>query len=159
MTLIDTSASHKIYGIPQTINTANYAYFLAYKELFALRSHVQSQATKIERPQRLIDDTELDRLVTGACYLVHNVDYYATNSQRRCCVYTEDRVLSSYGEIRYSALQKRSTCLWSTIVRAGLTSASVQRFTVLALETGGLFRVAVKLMMACATTNVDVYVE
>ena len=24
------------------------------------------------------------------------------------------------------------------------------------LETGGLFRVAVKLMMACATTNVDV---
>lgn len=26
------------------------------------------------------------------------------------------------------------------------------------IETGGLFRVAVKLMMACATTNVNVYV-
>ncbi|KAF5325558.1 hypothetical protein D9619_009682 [Psilocybe cf. subviscida] len=30
--------THKIYGIPQTINTANYVYFLAYKELFALRN-------------------------------------------------------------------------------------------------------------------------
>lgn len=29
--------AHKIYGIPQTINTANYVYFLAYKELFKLR--------------------------------------------------------------------------------------------------------------------------
>jgi geranylgeranyl diphosphate synthase, type III len=30
--------AHKIYGIPQTINSANYVYFLAYKELFALRA-------------------------------------------------------------------------------------------------------------------------
>ncbi|KAG6851581.1 hypothetical protein C0991_007935, partial [Blastosporella zonata] len=29
--------SRLIYGIPQTINTANYVFFLAYKELFALR--------------------------------------------------------------------------------------------------------------------------
>lgn len=29
--------AHKIYGIPQTINTANYVYFLAYRELFKLR--------------------------------------------------------------------------------------------------------------------------
>jgi geranylgeranyl diphosphate synthase type 3 len=29
--------AHKIYGIPQTINTANYVYFLAYQELFKLR--------------------------------------------------------------------------------------------------------------------------
>ncbi|KAJ7489444.1 isoprenoid synthase domain-containing protein [Mycena latifolia] len=28
--------THKIYGIPQTINTANYVYFLAYQELLAL---------------------------------------------------------------------------------------------------------------------------
>ncbi|KAJ7267526.1 isoprenoid synthase domain-containing protein [Mycena rebaudengoi] len=28
--------THKIYGIPQTINTANYVYFLAYNELLAL---------------------------------------------------------------------------------------------------------------------------
>lgn len=30
--------AHKIYGVPQTINTANYVYFLAYKELFVLRN-------------------------------------------------------------------------------------------------------------------------
>ncbi|KAJ7100598.1 isoprenoid synthase domain-containing protein [Mycena belliarum] len=28
--------THKIYGVPQTINTANYVYFLAYQELLAL---------------------------------------------------------------------------------------------------------------------------
>ena len=31
--------AHKIYGIPQTINTANYVYFLAYQELFELRKN------------------------------------------------------------------------------------------------------------------------
>jgi geranylgeranyl diphosphate synthase type 3 len=34
----DHLVTHKIYGVPQTINTANYVYFLAYQELFALRS-------------------------------------------------------------------------------------------------------------------------
>ncbi|KAJ6569229.1 isoprenoid synthase domain-containing protein [Mycena capillaripes] len=29
--------AHKIYGIPQTINTANYVYFLAFQKLFSLR--------------------------------------------------------------------------------------------------------------------------
>jgi geranylgeranyl diphosphate synthase type 3 len=29
--------AHKIYGVPQTINTANYVYFLAFQELSALR--------------------------------------------------------------------------------------------------------------------------
>ena len=28
--------AHKIYGIPQTINTANYVYFLAFQELRSL---------------------------------------------------------------------------------------------------------------------------
>ncbi|KAF5379592.1 hypothetical protein D9757_009285 [Collybiopsis confluens] len=28
--------AHKVYGIPQTINTANYVYFLAFQELFTL---------------------------------------------------------------------------------------------------------------------------
>ena len=29
----DNTVAHKIYGIPQTINSANYVYFLAYQEL------------------------------------------------------------------------------------------------------------------------------
>ena len=47
--------AHKIYGVPQTINTANYVYFLAYKELFALRS----DSPPTTPPQ------DLDALVTG----------------------------------------------------------------------------------------------
>lgn len=33
--------AHKIYGIPQTINTANYIYFKAYQRLGSLQSHAQ----------------------------------------------------------------------------------------------------------------------
>lgn len=51
--------AHKIYGIPQTINTANYVYFLAYQELFKLRETERlEEATEIPKH-------ELDRIVTG----------------------------------------------------------------------------------------------
>lgn len=33
--------AHKIFGIPQTINTANYVYFKAYQQLTALQGHAQ----------------------------------------------------------------------------------------------------------------------
>ena len=35
--LKDMQVTHKIYGVPQTINTGNYVYFLAYRELLLLR--------------------------------------------------------------------------------------------------------------------------
>ncbi|KAJ7705317.1 isoprenoid synthase domain-containing protein [Mycena rosella] len=38
--------THKIYGIPQTINTANYVYFLAYQELLALSGNA-SELTEL----------------------------------------------------------------------------------------------------------------
>ena len=38
--------AHKIYGIPQTINTANYVYFLAYQELFGLRSSAAASTSQ-----------------------------------------------------------------------------------------------------------------
>jgi hypothetical protein len=47
--------AHKIYGIPRTINIANYVYFLAYKEPFALRTDLPPTT-----PPR-----DLDALVTG----------------------------------------------------------------------------------------------
>lgn len=31
--------AHQVYGVPQTINTANYVYFLAFDELLKLRTH------------------------------------------------------------------------------------------------------------------------
>lgn len=35
--------AHAIYGVPQTINAANYAYFLAFQELLQLRSGVMGE--------------------------------------------------------------------------------------------------------------------
>ncbi|TFK68466.1 terpenoid synthase [Pluteus cervinus] len=51
--------AHKIYGVPQTINTANYVYFLAYQELFTLRH------------SDLSPDKDLDALVTGELLSLH----------------------------------------------------------------------------------------
>jgi hypothetical protein len=63
LSIILLSVAHKIYGIPQTINTANYVYFLAYKELFALRD----QSGPNER---------LDEIVNGASILNPVTLYY-----------------------------------------------------------------------------------
>lgn len=35
--------AHTIYGVPQTINAANYVYFLAFQELLQLRSGVMGK--------------------------------------------------------------------------------------------------------------------
>jgi len=53
--------THKIYGIPQTINSANYVYFLAYQELFTLRS--AGASTPPRQP--------LDVLVTAELLSLH----------------------------------------------------------------------------------------
>ena len=61
------SASHKIYGIPQVINTANYVYFLAYQELFFMRKDaLEAAESSADTPgqKRLISVDELDRVVT-----------------------------------------------------------------------------------------------
>ncbi|KAF8991465.1 isoprenoid synthase domain-containing protein [Cyathus striatus] len=53
--------AHKVYGIPQTINTANYVYFLAYQELFALRSNAEWATPK----------KDLDAIVTDELLSLH----------------------------------------------------------------------------------------
>ncbi|TFY83754.1 hypothetical protein EWM64_g252 [Hericium alpestre] len=63
--------AHKIYGIPQTINTANYVYFLVYQELFALRGEAAAEAntgaaaSQAEGTSRLYSASELDRIVNA----------------------------------------------------------------------------------------------
>ncbi|EJD08296.1 terpenoid synthase [Fomitiporia mediterranea MF3/22] len=42
-----TPVAHKIYGVPQTINCANYVYFQAYQELFRLRDLETSKVDEI----------------------------------------------------------------------------------------------------------------
>lgn len=70
---------HKIYGVPQTINSANYVYFLAYEELSALRREMpdappppsppSTEDAARQQPKRLIEEKELDNIVTGECCL------------------------------------------------------------------------------------------
>jgi len=117
-------ASHKIYGIPQTINSANYVYFLAYQELFSLRSGIDGTMNATEREQneeRLVPFRELDRVVTAELLCLH----------------------------RGQGLE----LLW----RDSLQCPTEEEYVgMVNNKTGGLFRVAVKLMMACSTTNIDV---
>ena len=57
--------AHRIYGVPQTINTANYVYFLAYKELAALRNLDSGEKTQI------IPNKDLDLVVTEELLSLH----------------------------------------------------------------------------------------
>lgn len=103
--------AHKIYGIPQTVNTANYVYFLAYKELFALRT---------DSP-KTIPPRDLDALVTGTVF----VDNIQKSSEKKnlfqtlklnCFPYIAGKVKRSYGVTRFSVHLKRNISKWSTTV-------------------------------------------
>ncbi|KAF8756525.1 Terpenoid synthase [Rhizoctonia solani] len=94
--------AHKIYGIPQTINTANYVYFLAYQELFKLRDWDASDRTK-----------DLDKVVTEELLNLH----------------------------RGQGLD----LLWRDTLECPTEAEYVEMVN---NKTGGLFRIAIKLMMA-----------
>ncbi|KAI0800350.1 terpenoid synthase [Fomes fomentarius] len=114
--------AHKIYGIPQTINSANYVYFLAYQELFALRSGVDvDTGMPPDALERLVPFKELDRIVTAELLSLH----------------------------RGQGLE----LLWRDSLQCPTEEEYVSMVN---NKTGGLLRVAVKLMMACSTTNIDV---
>ena len=55
--------AHTIYGIPQTINTANYVYFLAMQELLRLRMSEASKGTG--RGKGKEKEVDVMSLVTG----------------------------------------------------------------------------------------------
>ncbi len=66
--------AHKIYGIPQTINTANYVYFLAYQELFKFRQRESSSTEDGSEPPQYVRPANgkgkdvgkgLDEIITG----------------------------------------------------------------------------------------------
>jgi hypothetical protein len=72
--LISTSVAHKIYGVPQTINSANYVYFLAMNELFQLEagsspSTVSTRVLNVEGPQNNITPITLYNSLSQACFL------------------------------------------------------------------------------------------
>lgn len=73
-----------MYGIPQTINTANYVYFLAYRELASLRltphrfgydsesseeSDTMFQQPFLRKQRRLLTERDLEMIMTGERYI------------------------------------------------------------------------------------------
>lgn len=62
--------THKIFGVPQTINTANYVYFQAFQELFKFRNRNRggpSESPQQEGSSRMPQPNEvyLDEVITG----------------------------------------------------------------------------------------------
>jgi len=110
--------AHKIYGVPQTINSANYVYFLAFQEILALKA----QGSRSDDSQnRLYSESDMDQIVTTELLNLHRgqgLDLLWRDSLR--CP-TEDEYIAMVND-----------------------------------KTGGLLRLAVKLMMACASHNTDV---
>lgn len=107
--------AHKIYGVPQTINSANYVYFLAFKELFSLSANDKPGTNCVASAK------DLEMVVTMELLNLHRgqgLDLLWRDSLQ--CP-TEDEYIAMVNN-----------------------------------KTGGLFRLAIRLMMACASTNNDV---
>ncbi|KAG2155830.1 isoprenoid synthase domain-containing protein [Suillus bovinus] len=131
--------AHKIYGVPHTINTANYVYFLAYRELCTLRPIVRRRirdssagpdnglkdddpvAEKPNFPKRLIFDHDLDLVVNAELLSLHH--------------------------------GQGLDIIWRDTLRCPTEDEYVQ---MVKDKTGGHLRTAIKLMMACGTTNTNV---
>ncbi|KDN48185.1 terpenoid synthase [Tilletiaria anomala UBC 951] len=97
--------AHRIYGIPQTINTANYVYFLVFEEIFKMSSsHDSAYPLAAGRVERLVAE-EMINLHRG-----QGMDLF-----------------------------------W----RDSLTCPTEEEYVEMVInKTGGLFRIALKLMMA-----------
>ncbi|KAG1852034.1 isoprenoid synthase domain-containing protein [Suillus tomentosus] len=130
------TVAHKVYGIPRTINAANYVYFLAYQELSSLRpkmhrracdssagsnSGLRDDCSTAEKPERLISDRDLDLVVNA-------------------------ELISSH---RGQGLD----ILWRDTLRCPTEDEYVQ---MVKEKTASHLRATAKLMMACATTNTNV---
>jgi len=113
--------AHKIYGVPQTINSANFVYFLAYKELYALRPSPQKSSDNRDASPRMYSDHDLDRIVTDELLNLHR--------------------------------GQGQEILWRDSLKC---PTEEEYISMVNNKTGGLFRVAVKLMAACATEHTDI---
>ncbi|KAJ9122182.1 hypothetical protein QFC24_004411 [Naganishia onofrii] len=113
--------THKIFGVPQTINTANYVYFQAYQELFKFRRRSRDGVTRNGQDSASTQESEiyLDEVITEELINLH----------------------------RGQGLD----LFW----RDSLTCPTEEEYIQMVLgKTGGLFRIAVKLMMARSASKV-----
>lgn len=106
--------AHKVYGVPQTINTANYVYFLAYQELIEIDTYGYDNLRHPRMGHRLS--------------LIMNEELLALHRGQGRELLWRDH-LRCPSEDEYLAMVKD--------------------------KTGGLLRIAIRLMMECATVNED----
>jgi len=112
--------AHKIYGVPQTINTANYVYFLAYQEVFRLRDVMLENLPVDIPPSHREKINTVDRLITDELLNLH----------------------------RGQGLE----LFW----RDSLTCPSEEEYVDMVHgKTGGLLRIAIKLMMLSSSSDID----
>ncbi|KAJ7155536.1 isoprenoid synthase domain-containing protein [Mycena crocata] len=104
--------AHKIYGIPQTLNAANYMYFLAFEELSRIRSPVNNSTPDL----KLLYD-----ILTSELLSLH----------------------------RGQGLE----ILWRDSLHCPTEEEYIDMVN---NKTGGLLRIGIRLMMACATTNTGI---
>ncbi|KAF9222463.1 terpenoid synthase [Gyrodon lividus] len=112
--------AHRIYGVPQTINTANYVYFLAYQEVFhsSKRSSIPGDGVHHWKP-----------LDSGLRFIQ---------------ILNEELLALHRGQGR--------ELLW----RDNLQCPTEEEYIYMVKDkTGGLLRIAVRLMVECATTDMD----
>lgn len=126
------SVAHKVYGIPQTINTANYVYFIAYRELSLLRSTphrygydseslhdaFKEPMHKTQPPQkrRIFTERDLEMIMTGgrnSWFGLANAKWLVQMNLSTC---TEGKALICYGGIPCDVRQKMNMLQWLTTV-------------------------------------------
>uniref|UniRef100_A0A0W0F0V0 (2E,6E)-farnesyl diphosphate synthase n=1 Tax=Moniliophthora roreri TaxID=221103 RepID=A0A0W0F0V0_MONRR len=123
---------HKIYGVAQTINSANYVYFLAFQELANLKASTP--------------DKDLNAIVTEELISLHR-------GQGLEILWRDS--LQCPSEEDYVEMVNNST--FPPIPACNITSTHTHTLSPsLLAETGGLLRIGIKLMMACATTNTSI---
>lgn len=120
--------AHKMFGIPQSVNAANYVYFLAYKELAKLRRE--------EEVARIVGARPLDFVVTDELLNMHRGQGSEILWRDMLQCPTEEEYISMVNNSTSLTLRRLNTNFMPT-------------------ETGSLFRMAVRLMMAHATKNRD----
>ncbi|KAG6884722.1 hypothetical protein C0993_008703 [Termitomyces sp. T159_Od127] len=112
-----SSVAHKIYGVPQTINTANYVFFLAYKELISLRDQGSFQHES---------ERKLDTIVTGIPHtFFHNMKFIAF-TQRNFSLYIAGKASRSFGVTRLNARQRKSISPWDYVPLVNLIGVYFQ---------------------------------
>ncbi|KAL4071348.1 isoprenoid synthase domain-containing protein [Scleroderma yunnanense] len=124
--------AHKIYGVPQTINTANYVYFLAYDELFKidLFGKIANGSTKTKPSP----PSHHERSVNFCNIFIPHLN-----------IITEELLILHRGQGR--------ELLWRDNIRCPTED---EYLAMVKDKTGGLLRIAIRLMMECATINTDV---